>query len=197
MSNLTLATGVSHYLNALRDELERLDPFAIQRYVDLLLGAWKADRHVFVFGNGGSAATANHHVTDLVKTAGVPGRRRVRAVHIGGDLAMTTAVANDIDYADTIAFPLSVYARPGDLAVAISCSGRSPNVVRAVEWAKLNGLTVAALTGNPAEGVGVLADLHICVPADDYGVIEDVHSAVTHAVAHAVRARLTAEPTHA
>lgn len=184
------------YFEEMSRAMQRVDCTAVQAYADLVFDAWRSDRTVFVFGNGGSAYTASHHVTDYVKTAAVPGRRRLRAICLVDNVGLVTALGNDMGYEQTFVYQLQTYAKPGDMAVAISCSGTSPNVVAAARWAKAHGLTLAAITGR-SDGsggeLGPLADVHMNVPSDNYGVIEDVSMCIGHIAAQALQRRVAAE----
>lgn len=188
----TISTSPDRYLAEMGDVLRRIDPRPIERFADVLFEAWQEQRRVFVFGNGGSAYTASHHVCDLVKTAAVDGQRRLRAFSLVDNTGITTAVGNDINYDQTFSYPLASYAEAGDIAVAISCSGNSPNVLRACEWASQNGLTVVALTGFAGGKVKDFADIHINVPHENYGIIEDLHLSVGHMVAQMLKSRVAA-----
>jgi len=170
-----------------------MDLSAIEAFAQLVLEAWRNDRRVFVFGNGGSASTASHHACDLVKTAAVDGQRRLNAFSLVDNIGIGTALGNDISYDETFSYPLETYARPGDIAVAISGSGNSANVLRACAWARENGVTVVGLTGFSGGKLKDLADLHINVPSDNYGVIEDLHLAIGHIVAQIFKSRVIAE----
>ena len=171
-------------------QMAAMDCEVIDEYAELVFQAWKDRRRVFVFGNGGSAFTSSHHVCDYVKTAAVEGRRRLEAFSLVDNMGLTTALGNDLSYDDTLVYPLETFAQPGDVAVAISCSGNSPNVVKACEWAKANGLTLVALTGFQGGRIGPMADIHINVPNDNYGVIEDIHMAIGHVVAQTLQQRV-------
>jgi phosphoheptose isomerase len=129
-------SSARQYLDALVSLLPRIDAAAIDRVTDAVFRRWVDDRQVLILGNGGSASTAAHYVTDLVKTAWVPGQRRLRALSMTDNPGLTTAVGNDISYEETFSFPLESYARPGDLVVAISGSGNSPNIVSACKLAR-------------------------------------------------------------
>jgi len=178
------------YLHTLRRGLFEIDAEAVEQYATLLYQALLDDRQVFVFGNGGSAATAAHHVADYAKSAAVPGRRRLRAVCLNDNAPLLTAVANDHDYADVFQHALSIYARPGDVAVAISASGNSANIVKACRWAREHELIVAAITGFTGGRAGDLADVHIHIPSDNYGIIEDAQLSIGHIAAQTMQHRL-------
>lgn len=190
-------TNAQQYLDAMRDLLARVDPAPIDAYAALLVQAWRDARRVFVFGNGGSAYNASHHVTDYVKTASVPGRRRLFALSMTDNVGLLTAVGNDLSYDQSLSYPLESYAQPGDIAVAISCSGNSPNILHACQWARDHGLRVVALTGFAGGKVVPLADIHINIPSDNYGLIEDLHMSIGHIAAQSLHNALQREPADA
>ena len=185
-----IASSAAEYLTGLGNLLDELDASAINRLTDALAEVSESDRQVLVFGNGGSAYTASHFITDIVKTAAVEGRRRIRAISLVDNYGLTTAIGNDITYDDSFVYPLEIYGKPGDLAITISGSGNSENVVRACQWARDNGLTVACLTGFGGGKIADLADIHIHVPSDNYGFIEDLHLSVAHVITQAFKSRL-------
>lgn len=168
----------------MQEMFAKVDCDAIDAYAGLIAEAWNEDRQVFVFGNGGTSYIASHHVTDYIKTAAIDGQRRLRALSMLDNMGITTAVSNDISYDDAFLYPLQTYARPGDLAVGISCSGTSMNVVNALAWAKDNGLKTVAMSGFSGGKIADIADLHINVPTDNYGVIEDIHMSIGHIATH-------------
>ncbi len=184
-------------MTALRALLEQVDPQPIDDYVDMLFDAWQEDRCVYLFGNGGSASCAGHHVADYVKTSQVTGQRRLRAYSLCDNVEMLTAISNDDSYDDVFRHPLESYGRPGDIAVAISCSGNSANVVRAIEFAAAHGIKTAAITGMTGGKIGALADVHMHIPSHHYGLIEDVQLSVGHIVAHTLRQKIAAQSNSA
>ncbi|MGA2500172.1 MAG: SIS domain-containing protein [Tepidisphaeraceae bacterium] len=189
----SICTTARDYLAGLSKLAAQVDPKPIDALTDLLFKAWTERRRVFVFGNGGSASTSSHFVCDLVKTACVPGRRRLDVIALVDNIPLMTALGNDVSYDDIFRFPLETCAKPGDIAIGISCSGKSPNLLRACEWANANGLTVVALTGFSGGTVKDLAQLHINIPSDNYGWIEDLHLSVNHMVAQELHARIKAQ----
>lgn len=186
----TMIASAADYFKELDRAAAGIDEGAIAKYADAVFDCWQRDATVHIFGNGGSHANASHTVADFVKTAMVPGKRRLKALCMSDNLPMLTAVGNDIGYADSFVFQLESYAKPGDLAVAISCSGNSPNILKAAEWALKNKLTLVALTGLKGGKVGPMAHIHINVPSDNFGVIEDLHMSVGHVVAQVFHGRL-------
>ena len=186
----SITSSAADYLEGLRAMLETVDAGKIDAYADLLFDAWKDDRSVYVMGNGGSSYCASHHVSDYVKTAQVEGQHRLRAFSLSDNMGMLTAIGNDLSYDDIFLHPLQSYAKLGDLVVAISCSGNSPNVVKACEWARANGMTVVALTGFDGGKLGKVADLHINFASDNYGFVEDMQQSVGHNVAQRLKSRV-------
>jgi D-sedoheptulose 7-phosphate isomerase len=181
------------YLRHMGYVLESLDAPAVDRFAELVFDAWRDDRCVFTLGNGGSASTASHFVTDFVKTAAVPGARRLRAFCLNDNVPMLSALGNDISYDDAFSYPLESYGRGQELVVMISGSGTSRNVVKAADWAKHNGLVLIGLTGFDGGTLGRLADVHINVPSRNYGVIEDVHMSIGHIVTQMLQSRVARE----
>lgn len=188
----TICSTASEYLDGMSKLLARVDPGPIDSLSDRLFDVWSDDQQVLVFGNGGSAYTASHFITDMIKTASVDGQRKLRAISLCDNYGVTTALGNDIDYDQTFEYPLSAYGRRGDLAIAISGSGNSPNVVNACQWAKDNGLLLASLTGFDGGKIAALADIHINIPSDNYGLIEDLHLSVNHVICQALKNRVAA-----
>jgi D-sedoheptulose 7-phosphate isomerase len=186
----SISKTAASYISEMARALGQIDVTATERFAEIIFNAWRDNRHVYVFGNGGSAYTSSHFVTDLVKTASVEGKKRVHAISLVDNIGLTTALANDISYEESFRFPLSSYASSGDIAIGISCSGNSPNLLRACEWARENGLTVIALTGFSGGKVKNLAHLHINVPSENYGVIEDLHLSIAHIIAQGLKARI-------
>jgi D-sedoheptulose 7-phosphate isomerase len=192
MLHHSISDSVTGYFTTMQQVIARSELGAIDAYVEALYGAWRDGHRVFVFGNGGSALTASHHVADYVKTASVEGQPRLQAFCLSDNAGLLTALGNDISYEDTFRWPLEAFARPADLAVAISASGNSPNVVRACHWARNCGLLLVCLTGFSGGKIGHMADIHIHFPCDNYGVIEDLHMAVGHIAAQSLRCRILA-----
>jgi D-sedoheptulose 7-phosphate isomerase len=144
---------------------------------------------VYIFGNGGSASTAEHFVCDLAKAARTA-HRRLSVVAPSANTARVTATANDSSYAEVFAEQLEGALSGLDLAIAISASGNSPNVLRAVQVARDQGAFTVGLVGFGGGALSSLVDLALVVDSPDYGVIENAHLAVEHAVTAAFAADL-------
>lgn len=178
------------YVAALRDVLARLDTVTIEAIGDVLWQARERARTAFIIGNGGSAATAAHMATDLCKVTAVDGQPGVRAVSLPDNVALLTAWSNDAGYERSFAGPLAAYLRPQDVLIAISASGRSPNVLEATRLATRMGAVTIGLTGFGGGELATLAQIALVVDAADYGLVEDAHLAITHALTAALRARV-------
>ncbi|HEY6181220.1 MAG TPA: SIS domain-containing protein [Terriglobales bacterium] len=177
------------YLGETRNVMARLDTNLIDRISDQIWQAYEQDRTVYLFGNGGSAALASHLACDLAKGTAANGRRRLRAVSLNDNAALVTALANDHEYAEIFAEQLH-HIEPGDVALAISSSGNSPNVVRGLEVAQQAGATTIAVSGFKGGRVKSLCDMCLVVPSDNVQYIEDSHLSVMHAIFSAVRQRM-------
>jgi D-sedoheptulose 7-phosphate isomerase len=188
----TTCTTAEAYLANMRTVLGAIDASQIDAFADVLFDAWRHDRRVFVFGNGGSAHTASHFTTDFTKTSAVAGQKRLQCFSLADNCGLITALGNDICFDDVFVYLLSTYADAGDVAVAISCSGDSPNVLRACQWAGANGLTLVCLSGFSGGKMAAYADLHINIPHDNYGLIEDLHLSIGHIVTQELQAKVQA-----
>ena len=178
------------YIARLSSALERLDRGEVERFIALLLEAYEREAHIFVIGNGGSAATAGHFACDLNKGVTHGMKKRFRAVALADSQASLMAYANDTCYEDVFIEPLRNFLRPGDLVVALSGSGNSKNVLRAVEYANENGGVTVGLTGYDGGELRRIAQHSVNARTDDMQVSEDIHLAVTHIAMQAAIAAL-------
>lgn len=160
--------------------------------LSLLIETYDADKTVLSVGNGGSATTAAHLICDLAKTARPEGRRALRGVALT-EAAMMTAYANDIDYDDAFSAQLTAIGRPGDCLVAISVSGRSPNIVNALSAARESGIRSIAVLGDGDNPARSMADVAVVVPHKDPGIVETVHIAIMHSLTVGIRDHLVAD----
>jgi phosphoheptose isomerase len=188
----------STYCNGYFQELARaaasIDLAAVDRAANILLDAHAAGSTVFSCGNGGSASIANHMQCDHLKGIRTETDLRPRVLSLSSNVELLTAVANDIGYEEIFAYQLQSQSRPGDVLVAVSSSGRSPNIVQAVRWANNHGLRTIALTGFSGGDAKEAAEVAVHVDCTNYGVIEDLHQSVMHALAQYVRqSRMSAD----
>jgi len=182
------------YLRRVARILDELPREPVDRLVDQLEDAWRRNAQVFLLGNGGSAAAAAHLACDLGKGTVHPGKRRMRIIPLVDNVPLITAWANDTAYERIFAEQLAGLVRPGDVVIAISGSGNSPNVLRAVEHAKMAGATSVGITGFEGGRLAGMVDVPVIVPDTCMERIEDVHLAIGHAAAVALRERIAQEP---
>lgn len=182
--NTDAARFTQSYLAQLGEIVRALPQEAIAELIGWMAQARAEDRSVFVMGNGGSAATASHFATDVGKSASLGRPRRFRILSLTDNVAWISALGNDLSYDDVFVEQLRNYAQPNDLVIAISVSGNSPNVVKAVEWANAHSCRTVGLTGAPGGRLKGLVDLPIIVPTDHFGRAEDAHLVITHIVGY-------------
>lgn len=168
------------YRAELVQEIDRLDAAEFEKLIKLLTDAYRGDRQVFVVGNGGSAATANHFVCDFGKNAMPGDRRRFRIHSLCDNVEIITALGNDISFDQVFAFQLGNQMREGDVLIAISASGNSPDLVEACRYAKAHGGRVAALSGFGGGRICDGADVVLKTDMRSYERIEDLHLMITH-----------------
>ena len=175
------------YTTELTRAFATIDLEQVNRAAHLLNAAYDRDAAVFSCGNGGSASIANHLQCDHVK--GVRGGTELttRVQSLSTNIELFSAIANDLGYERTFEYQLQSLARPGDVLIAISSSGRSPNIVRALEWASAHGMPTIALTGFTGGAARHRATVSLHVDSVNYGVIEDAHQACMHLLAQYVR----------
>jgi D-sedoheptulose 7-phosphate isomerase len=181
----TAQTWITDYLAAQHRAVEALDPAAIAGLVDTLRTAHREGRQVLVCGNGGSAANASHFVTDLGKSASDKLGKRFRTLSLNDCVSWMTAIGNDYSYEDVFLRQLENYGVAGDVLIAISVSGNSPNIVKALEWGKAHGLRTIALVGAKRGMAAELADQVIAVADTHYGRVEDVQMHILHMMCYA------------
>jgi len=184
-SSQTTNAWIDQYRASQRAATEAIPTDAVARLIATLRAALNEDRQVFVFGNGGSAANASHFATDLGKGASDKIGRRFRVLSINDNVSWITALGNDYAYEDVYVRQLMNYARPGDVVLVMSVSGNSPNVVKAVQWAREHKVWTAALVGAKRGRLADLADLAIVIPSEHYGRVEDAHMTICHMLCYA------------
>jgi phosphoheptose isomerase len=175
------------YLAELGKATASVDRARLREAAAILIGVHRRGGVVYSCGNGGSAAIANHLVCDHCKAVQTDTDLRPRISSLSATIEIMTAISNDLSYDEVFVYQLRSLARPGDALITISSSGDSENIVRAVTWAKENGLPVIAMTGFSGGRSARLADVNLHVVADNYGVIEDVHQSLMHILAQSIR----------
>ena len=171
-----------------------IDRAAVGRAARLLLDAHARGSCVFACGNGGSASIANHLQCDHVKGIRTATDLAPRVMSLSTNVELLSAIANDMGYENVFVYQLQSQARPGDALIAVSSSGRSPNIVNALTWARDHGLRTIALTGFGGGAARTVAEVAVHVDCANYGIVEDLHQGIMHALAQYIRqSRMTPE----
>lgn len=200
---LGVQLNCSDYLKRLNQEIEKVDQAAILRWADAIFEAWKNGKTIYVIGNGGSGTTASHFAEDLGKGT-IPNPKlldesfkRVKVLSLTDNLGWIMAVGNDIAYDQIFVQQLMNYGQEGDLLLAISGSGNSPNILRAVEWSNRHGLKTFGISGYSGGKLKQIQQDGIHVALDDMGMVESIHLCLFHWVLNDVYARINKEGRHA
>lgn len=172
------------YKNLINDVLNSLDTNEINNIIDLIVDAYINDKFVFVIGNGGSAANASHFAQDLAKgTRKSPDQiRRLKALSLTDNTPFLTAQGNDEGYDSIFEQQLRTFAKIGDYVIAISGSGNSPNIIKAIEWANNNGVVSIGVTGYDGGKLINIAHHKLHVPLNEMCTAESIHSIIFHYV---------------
>ena len=181
---------VTEYIKNLKYSLDNLNPDQVDRIVEILWSAYLDDKQVFIMGNGGSASTASHFACDLGKGTVVNGRKRLRVLSLNDNMAIITALSNDLNYDAIFKEQLINLVAPGDVVIAITASGNSPNILKAVEYARKRGAITVALTGFNGGELASMTNDCIIVFSKDYGQIEDTHLVLGHMISQNMKHRL-------
>jgi D-sedoheptulose 7-phosphate isomerase len=182
--NHPVADFAEQYRSSLLQTLANIDSGKVAQAADWIKEARDQGKHIFVCGNGGSAATASHFACDIVKGASYKQDKRFKIMALTDSLPTLTAYSNDVSYDCVFAEQLKNFANPGDVVIAISGSGNSPNVIQAVEYANSIGCKTIGLSGRNGGKLGPLSQLNIHVGEPHMGRIEDAHMVVCHMIGY-------------
>lgn len=173
------------YLNGLANLLPKLDTGALEQAIDAIKQARDNDRCVYSCGNGGSASIASQMVVDIVKGGSYGRDKRIKMIGLTDSIATITAYSNDVSYDCVFAEQLKNWAQPGDVLIAISGSGNSPNIVEAVKYANEQGVTTIGCTTGEGGKLKDLAKIPLLVPSNHMGHLEDCFFIMTHVLCYA------------
>jgi D-sedoheptulose 7-phosphate isomerase len=176
---------MKNYVKDLNETLDKLPFDKIKDIINVLVKANKEDKQIFVFGNGGSAATASHFINDLGKSSSDKLKKRFRCMSLNDNISWITAIGNDYSFEDIFLLQLKNFARPGDVVITMSVSGSSPDLVKAFEWAKASGLKTIALIGGKNGKLATIAEHVITINSQHYGIVEDAHMVISHLLCYA------------
>ena len=181
---------IHHYLHLVKDTIDKLDQTQIEKAIEAFMRAYHSGSTIYIFGNGGSAATATHATGDFIKGASFGLEKRFRMISLVDNLPALMAIANDISYDDIFVEQLKNFLQPDDLVIGISGSGNSKNVVKAMEFARSKGVQCIAFCGFKGGAISKIGDIVIHSVAMDMEVAEDIHMIVFNVIKKEVIRRL-------
>ena len=190
--------SAASYFDAYTEEMARaaksIEPAVLESAAATLAEAYIRGARIFSCGNGGSASIANHMQCDHVKGVRTGTDLRPHVLSLSANVELLTAIANDTGYENIFVYQLQSQSEPGDVVLAVSSSGRSPNIVRALTWAREQGLRTIAVTGFDGGAAKEVAEISVHVDCTNYGIVEDLHQAIMHALAQYIRqSRMSAD----
>jgi D-sedoheptulose 7-phosphate isomerase len=185
--------SVLAYFQALTRAIQQIPYSSIQQIIATMMQAFEQGRTIFVFGNGGSAATASHMMCDLNKGAATNGRR-LKVMAFTDNVPLLTAWANDTGYEHIFAEQLKNFVQAGDVVFAISGSGNSASIIEGLKAAQEAGAITIGMAGYQGGKMKGLCDICAVVPSDDIQVVEDLHHAIAHSILTAIKTRLCTAP---
>jgi len=190
--------SAASYFDAYAEEMARavksIEPAMLERAAATLADAYLRGSRIFSCGNGGSASIANHMQCDHMKGVRTDTDLSPHVLSLSSNVELLTAIANDTGYENVFVYQLQSQSEPGDVVLAVSSSGRSPNIVRVLSWAREQGLGTIAITGFDGGPARTIAEVSVHVDCTNYGIVEDLHQAIMHALAQYIRqSRMSAD----
>jgi D-sedoheptulose 7-phosphate isomerase len=176
---------LKQYIDQQKKAMDTIAVDQVAQIISKFKRAMDEERQIFIFGNGGSAASATHFATDLGKGASDKTHKRFRCIALNDNTGWLTALGNDYSFEDIFVRQLMNLAKPGDLMYTMSVSGNSPNLVKAAEWCKQNDVDIIALVGGKKGKLAAIADTCVVIEEMHYGRVEDAHMNICHMIAFA------------
>jgi len=183
---MALPDSTGDYIDGIKRCLDEISAETVQAAVDIILGAYRRNRCVFVLGNGGSAATASHFALDLSKGTRVAGKNCLRATSLTDNVPLLTALSNDIGYAAVFKEQLVNFLSEGDVVIGITASGDSPNVLEAARYARSKRAKTIGLIGFGGGRLKEITDIAIILSSRSYRQVEDAHMVLAHLITQEV-----------
>jgi len=190
---VTMERQMGAYFMRLTQALEAIPRDLVVALGETLFRAYRDGKQVFILGNGGSSSTASHMAADLAKNTIAPNMKRFRVFSLNDNAAIMTALANDLGYDNVFLEQLTNLVQAGDVLIAVSASGNSPNVLKAMRYAQARSAEVVGLLGFDGGAAAALADIPLVVPSNHYGVVEDAHLILNHILVDYFQERLADE----
>ncbi len=177
---------IDDYLSRLGESLKQIPLDTVKRVIQILHHARLSGKQVFIMGNGGSASTSSHFVCDLAKNNYFEELPPFRAIDLNRSNAIFTALANDDGYENVFCHQLRNLVQPNDVVLAISTSGNSPNVLKAIEYANKAGAITVGFTGYEGGALAKMIDVEVRIPSHNIQHIEDLHMVIAHLITFAL-----------
>lgn len=174
------AAYLREYIATVEETLKHISTEHLQAAVDLLHQTLKSGKRIYVCGNGGSAAIADHLCCDWTKGTKIAGQPVLKTHSLVSNSALLTALANDYGFEETFSSQVDFFGESGDVLVAISSSGNSPNIIKGVAAAQAHGMKVIGLSGFSGGKLAQMANVNLHAPFDNYGLVEDCHQVLMH-----------------
>jgi D-sedoheptulose 7-phosphate isomerase len=181
---------IQNYLGEISSLMLKISEISIENVLNILYDAYKDDRQVFLFGNGGAAATSMHLACDLAKGATYPDKRRFKVISLSENISILTAWANDTDYTNIFGEQLKNFVKPGDVVIGLSASGMSPNVINALKIANEMSAITVLFSGYDGGKAAREAKHTVIVPTKNIQQIEDVHLVICHILYTGLRQKI-------
>ncbi len=181
---LELKKFYNYYTNSLKNSLDSVDLNKIFSIVDLLKTQFRKKKKIFVCGNGGSAAIANHYICDYLKLLRFNTNFKPKIVSLSDNVETLTAISNDHDYSEIFKYQAESLAERGDIFIIISSSGNSENISKLAKWAKNKKFKIISFTGFNGGKLKKLSNININIQENNYGRIEDSHHILMHLIMH-------------
>ncbi len=180
----------SNYFDKVTETLSRVDIEAINKFIDRIYECYKKGNTVYIFGNGGSAATASHVAGDFMKGISFGLEKRFRVVCLNDNIPAITAISNDLSYDEVFYEQLKTYLKKDDIVIGISGSGNSVNIIKALNYARELGAAIVGFCGYKGGKLRELADILIHAPVNDMEITEDIHIIIFHAVKQLINRKM-------
>lgn len=190
---------VKEYLENVKKVFDKIDKTEVETMLHHIFEAYNDRKMIFVIGNGGSAANASHFAEDLSKGVITDQNveKRIRAISLAENVPFITASANDSGYENIFVSQLITFANPGDYLIAISGSGNSKNIIKAVEYCKIRKINVIGVTGYDGGKLKELCDIPVHIPLHEMCTVESIHSIIFHYITGHLREVITGEKFNA
>jgi D-sedoheptulose 7-phosphate isomerase len=186
---------IREYFGNVKNVIDKIDNTEVESLIDHILEGYNNRKMIFLIGNGGSAANASHFAEDLSKgvITDQSVEKRIRAMSLADNVPFMTASANDSGYENVFVSQLITFANQGDYLIAISGSGNSKNIIKAVEYSKIRKINVIGVTGYDGGKLKELCDISIHVPLEEMCTVESIHSIIFHYITGHLREVITGE----